>query len=478
MKMVQSRLRHAVALATMLAVLSACGGGGGSSAPTSSGSSAAVSETSASGTITGFGSVIVEGVKYDDSGASVITELDASSPLAMSSSGLRLGQQVELQLNGTSASSITVISEVLGRITSLRSDGFVVAGQTVKVSLDPAAPTVYEGVAGLSGLAVNDVVEVHGSRNAASEIVATRIERKDGLQVASVRVQGTISALNVSARQFAVAGLLVDYSSALRVRPVGVVLADGQRVSVWSDTPVVGNQLNARSVVVKGARAVSDEKLRVAGLVRDFNAATRSFKLDTFDVDATNAAFERGSFADLANGRRVAVRGTFVNGRLVASEVRFRRDLSDATVELTGAITDFVSIASFKVRGVPIDASDTAIVYSNGNSSNLANGVVVEVKGNSADNVVKPVSIEIKSANPGVRPTGGPSIVIDEVKGIAYDVDITAGRFKVNGTTVQWNGATLFQGSASNLVNGARIEVAGVFANGSFVATRIEIERP
>ncbi|MFZ9407191.1 MAG: hypothetical protein ACO26U_08860, partial [Burkholderiaceae bacterium] len=53
----------------VVAVLSACGGGGGPSA-----TGLGVTTQSVSGTITGFGSVYIDGVRYDDSLASVRIE--------------------------------------------------------------------------------------------------------------------------------------------------------------------------------------------------------------------------------------------------------------------------------------------------------------------------------------------------------------------------------------------------------------------
>jgi hypothetical protein len=171
------------------ATLAACGGGGGGGNTTSSTASTTIPTTTptpaaptgaltATGTVTGFGSVIVDGVKYDDSAATVKAEDDASSPRSVALSELKLGMQVEVKADDAGkAATVTISSEVFGRITALRADGFVVAGQTVKVSTDTANPTVFEGVSGLSGLALNDFVEVHGKRDADGAIVASRIER-------------------------------------------------------------------------------------------------------------------------------------------------------------------------------------------------------------------------------------------------------------------------------------------------------------
>jgi hypothetical protein len=109
-------------------------------------------------------------------------------------SALRLGMRVEVKADDDGcASAVTVSSEVIGRIASLSASGFTVAGQEVRMSSDAAAPTVFEGVAGLAGLAVNDFVEVHGARDAAGVALASRVERKEPSAAVATRLVGTVN---------------------------------------------------------------------------------------------------------------------------------------------------------------------------------------------------------------------------------------------------------------------------------------------
>ena len=57
-----------------LLILSACGGGGGDAGSTTPTDSARASAQASTGTVTGFGSVIVDGTEIDDSSATVCTE--------------------------------------------------------------------------------------------------------------------------------------------------------------------------------------------------------------------------------------------------------------------------------------------------------------------------------------------------------------------------------------------------------------------
>src|SRR5690242_7106261 len=82
--------RHLVLqLAAAAALLSGCGGGGDAG---SAMSSPAAQSSFAAGAISGFGSVIVNGVRFDDSKARISDDVGN----AAASSSLRLGMQVEI----------------------------------------------------------------------------------------------------------------------------------------------------------------------------------------------------------------------------------------------------------------------------------------------------------------------------------------------------------------------------------------------
>ncbi len=464
------------AVTVLVASLSlvACGGGTDSSAQNSAGSSATSTKELASGTVTGFGSVYVEGVKYEDASVRVSIEHDSSTPKNGAVSDVKLGMKVALATDARGhANSVVVSSEVIGSISALAADGFVVAGQTVKVSSDPAAPTVFDNVAGLSGLAVNDRVEVHGSRDANNQILATRIERKDPNSAMLIRVVGTIASLDANASSFSVAGLNVNFSAATRVRPLGTVLANGQTVAVWTDTAPAGNTLSAKSITLRGHGAIADDKLRVGGHIRALNFATKTFKLDGFDVDAASASFANGTASDLANGRKIRVQGKFVTGKLLASELRFIRDQGDAMVQLSGAISDFVSVASFKLRGVPVDASAPGVVFADGSAANLADGVAIQLVGQVENNVVKPSRIEFaNSENSGVRTFFG------TVSGYSA----STGAFTMLGVNMKLQDSTTFRqgdgGAASrtDFGNLDRVRVKGSWSTGLLNVSEVVFE--
>jgi hypothetical protein len=175
-------------------LLVACGGSGGSllGGGVGSGGSGV-----AEGSVSGFGSVIVAGVEYDDTNATVWVE-DAQGT-SSNSNEVKLGQRVRIQhSNAGVADTIQLLPQLRGTASGAQdSQGvFRMLGQTVQtVSMSDAQNTATV-MDGLSSVAAGDDIEVHGnwvhdsSRNHAV-LIATRIEK---LSVAAdpVMVSGVV----------------------------------------------------------------------------------------------------------------------------------------------------------------------------------------------------------------------------------------------------------------------------------------------
>jgi hypothetical protein len=85
----------AAAASSASALLVACGGGGDDPAPTTppTGGGTATTSSYTDGVISGFGSVIVGGVRFDDSAASITTE----DGTAVAASAMKLGMTIEIE---------------------------------------------------------------------------------------------------------------------------------------------------------------------------------------------------------------------------------------------------------------------------------------------------------------------------------------------------------------------------------------------
>ena len=196
--------------------MTACGGGGSGIANNSTGAVGAITQTTAvTGTITGFGSVHVNGIHFNTNSAAISRN---GAPALQSD--LRVGQVVKVRgrVNDSTgegvASSVSQDDNVEGPISSIDLVGkkFVVLGQTIIVDTSTSFDDRISP-ASTAGLKLNDQVEVSGMVGATGDITATRIElRKPG--VTQLEVTGKVSNLDSANRKFKINALTVNYSTA------------------------------------------------------------------------------------------------------------------------------------------------------------------------------------------------------------------------------------------------------------------------
>ncbi|MBP6764784.1 MAG: hypothetical protein KA141_07300 [Rubrivivax sp.] len=389
-----------VALATALgatALLAACGGGG--SDPDNS-PVAATATSYSQGAITGFGSVFVGGVRYDDSGAAVSDDDGGTH----NSSALKLGMMVEVDGANVDAAAGTARAlrirfgnEVLGPVGSvdIAASTVVVLGQTVLVTSSTVFDSTLSG--GLSALTAGTVIEVHGILDTVNgRIVATRIEAEAAAP--AYRLRGVVSALDTTAKTFKIGSETISYAG-IDSAAVPTSLADGVVVRVLVQTTQVDGAWVATRLR-SGVRMPDTPRpdAHVEGIITTLNSST-SFVVNGLTVDASNATFPDGT-ASLIVGARVEVHGTVTEGVLVATkvEVQERRDHGRRDLELRGELGNLDSTAkTFALRGVTVWFGGT-VTYRDGTEADLANGKRVEVKGVlSADRTrLEATRIEIK----------------------------------------------------------------------------------
>ena len=467
---------RAALIASALA-LSACGGGG------TAATGAVADATSAgvgSGTVTGFGSIVVDGVHYDDK--KVVLGVDSpvgapDVPASGASVEVKLGHHVELTFTGdesnSAASSVTVSAEVVGTVSALAPD-VVVAGQTVKINIDAAKGpvTFFEGLASAADIKVGDRLEVHGAPTGAGVIQATRIELRPAAD-AWLRVSGTVASLGGSPASFQIGGETVNVDANTKVFPVGASLANGQRVAVWSRTPALANVVTAAYIRIKKTLPGTSTDARVTGAITDCaGVCDASFKVGGLAVGAAAAEFVNGVKADLANGKWVDLRGTvdLATGAITATRVAFRKPAAAVPdVTLKGAITDFVDATHFKVRGVVV-TTDTTTVTAASCTAPLAQGTLVAVGGAVSGLAVKAKTVDCLASTEGLSIEG---------KGPIATIDTAAKTFTIAGplfgkVTLSFGNAEFAKGTtAADLKVGALVELKGSVASGVVTVTRI-----
>lgn len=462
-------LARAIAFAATLGlVLVGCGGGVGS------GGTGMVSGLT-QGTVSGFGSVVVDGDRFDDSAVAAFAETE---PGVFVLTVARLGERVEVESQAGQARRVRVEAAVLGAVEGLLADGFGVLGQAVRVNADATRGPVTQfagGYAGLASVQPGDVVEVHAfvRRTAGGyELQATRVERHDAAPV-FVKVSGLVGGIDASG--FQLGGLRVLTGGAI-VLPAGASLAEGQRVSVLAPAaslavaPGSAPVLRAAQVRVAVLGQPGDE-VALSGVIGRLDASVSRFDLGGTAVDFSAAAIRPAGTA-LSDGLYVLARGTLAaDGTLQAATVRVRDGRSEAEAELKGTLVglDAASLR-FEVRGVAVDARTAEIEGCPGGV--LSEGLFVKVEGR-----LGPTGVIAKS----VHCEDEPDDAVVERKGTAGSVDLAARRFTLTlsgGATlpVSWSDITYFENVDAATLAGQRVEVEGKLVDGVMQARKIELE--
>lgn len=461
------RLCLAGALLGGAAVLSACGGGD-SVAGVGTGGTGAFSV----GAIRGLGSIVVNGVRYDDSVATITDDSGASG----SSEQLQLGVTVEVQgddivtpavgLPTSTARSVTFRSEIKGPISAIDSVAgtLTVLGQSVQVG--PSTVFDLNLPNGLSSLSVGGLVEVYGFVDANGVYQATRLEGEASASVYKIR--GPISDVNTAAKTFRIGLATINYSAI----NLNAALVNGQTVRVElaispnGQGQWVATRLNSATTL--GSAASGKATVELEGLVTQINSA-RSFVVNGVTVDASAVSnFPAG----VAVGVPVEVKGRLDNGVLVARKVEVEDD-EDREFEIKGNIAALDTTAqTFQIRGMLIDYRNAIFDNDNGTASNLSADVRVEIKGqlNASGTVVQATKVEFK----GLDDRGSSGSF--EVKGAVEGLNTSTNTFVVRGITVSYSTARFDDGVAADLSNGDVVEVKGTVVGGVLQATEVDFE--
>ncbi len=366
------KIHLAISLVASVLITAACGGGGGLA-----GGGIGGTGITAFGTITGFGSVFVNGIEFETSG----TAFDVDGDQSALESDLGIGMVVTVTgtlnedgVTGT-ATSIVFDDEIEGPV-SLLSEDTVTQTKTFSV-LDTTviarrgstafANTTYDAVDD------GDVVEISGFADEAGNLVATRLEGKGLLVLGTteVEIKGTVSGCTGDcAGTFSIGSVAVDYDPAgattdlTEMVPAGVV-SGGQFVEV-KGILTAANAIDATRIELEDEGfddTTGDNKVSIEGFVSAFSGID-SFRVAGQRVDATGAVFSPASLeASLANGMEVEVEGPIVSGVLQAVKVEAREgDIEiEAQVQSTTPATGSITLALIPGNLTVIADSQTAL---------------------------------------------------------------------------------------------------------------------
>ena len=357
-----------------LSLLASCGGvdSGGTGA-------AAV----AVGPINGFGSIVVNGVRFDDSTA-VIQDDDGT---ARGRDQLRLGMQTEVDASrfavtagkaSATASLIRIVSDIVGPAGAVDAAAgtLTVLEQTVVVT----SATLFDAglLGGLASVAAETVVEVHGRYDVArGRYTATRIDPRPG--AALYKLRGLVSAVDRTAKTLIVGGQTISYAQLGAAADANVVV--GKFVRAKLQVMPAGGVWIASALEAGALQLPDRDDAQVEGRISAWTSS-RQFSVDGIPVDASGATFS-GNETEAVLGARVEVEGTSSGGVLRARVVKLEGEESESnsSFELHGAIDTLdASAKTFTLRGVTIDYSGS-VQFESGGPADLAVGRRVQVQG-------------------------------------------------------------------------------------------------
>ena len=458
------------------ALVAACGGG------STSGVTAGIDRggiVTATGAISGFGSVHVNGVHFVTTGATIT--LDDSPG---TESDLRVGQIVRIEgrieqdgINGT-ATRVVFDDEVEGPVQSidLANLRLVVLGRTVQVGMqtsfdDRIVPR------SLEGLAVGDRIEVSGRVATTGVVEATRIERKAAQS--SVEVKGTIASLDTNAKSFALSRLTVSYASAQLNGFASGQPANGDRVEAFGT--VNGNGVLVATRVEKdsgGTAGDAEARAEYEGLVTSFVSATDFAVAGQRVTTTASTTYEGGTASSLALDVPVEVEGRFnASGVIVATKVQFRRG---SDTEFSGRV-DSVNAAgnSLVVFGVTIRVNSLTRYEDHSGA---------DVQRFSLANIAIGDYVDVDVYNDGSGPVATKLERDDtqgevQLEGTAQNV--APPNFTVGGVAVTTDGNTEFRDRSGVTINaaaffqaapGRKVKTRGSLVGNVVLATRAELE--
>ena len=369
------------------AALVACGGGSGMSSTIPTGTA----QVMATGTITGFGSIYVNGVRFKTTSATI-----RKNGQVVAQSALKVGEIARIKgsknaSDGTgNADSVDVEENVVGPIATIDTthNTLTVLGQTVTIDAGTSFSSDVQP-ADITGLKVTDFVEVSGMIAADGTITATRIERDTS--AGTLQVLGTVAGVDTAAHTFMINALIVNYSAANLTGFTSGQPANGDLVEVHGPTfDSATTTLTATSVdkqMSDAQEAGGHGDMEREGLITRFGSAT-DFDVADEPVTTTSATvYHNGTAADLALNVKVEVEGSLNSSNvLVADVISFDRN---GGVELQSNVTAVDTTAgTLTVLGVQITVTSTTRFEDKSsaqvemfNLSNVSVGDTVDVRG-------------------------------------------------------------------------------------------------
>jgi hypothetical protein len=464
--------------------LSGCGNSSGSQTAGIDGSGEPVATTS-NGTIDGFGSVIVNGLRYNSDKAHILVNGETAIE-----DNLRVGYQVRIigsiAADGlATADKIEFTPTLVGTIEQidLASNNLVLLGQQVHITNN----TIFDATMSpnnITGLAIGNKILVSGSQAIDGSISATRI---DAISANQIQLLGFVRELDENNSTFKLNQQQVSFAAAQLTNVDNNRLQNGMLVTAMGmlDT---GKRLQATRITKLNTQfSNSIKNADVEGFV------TRFVSMTDFDVAGTRITtnaqtrYENGSATSLMIGAKIEAKGKLDStGKLVAEKIEFEprsnNKLSGTVTSLQIANNIGIVTGQLELDGTRIQTTINTRYEDKGrgnvkrfNLGAIQVGDYLEITGYSTDTGFIATKIE--------REETDEAMFEREFEGLVISIGVNT--FTLFGRTITTDENTEFRDASRTRISantffaqavGKRVEVNVTQSNGIFLATRVELE--
>lgn len=285
------------------------------------------------GTVTGFGSVFVNGVEFDTSGATrtvddVMSVSNGLDDITIMEQGMVVTVTGTVNPDGITgtATSIDFDEVIEGPVGTVPVEDpdmviktFDILGTNVIVNRNT---TVFVDI-DYASIAPGDVIEVSGFFDASGNLVATLVDKEGVLGPGTiVEVHGVVSGFD-GIDTFMLGPVTVIYSGTTVFEKLPATVSNGQFVEA-SGTLSGASTINAARIELENNALTQAGSVSLEGIVTQFNS-TADFLVGNQQVNASAAVFVPVTLATtLDNDSLVEIKGTISGGTLTATVVEDR----------------------------------------------------------------------------------------------------------------------------------------------------------
>jgi len=323
----------------VLLLVSACSSDSGGETGTGA------TDKTVTGPITGFGSIYVNGIKFNTDNANIVFD-DAQTTEDDLAVGMIVTVNGTVNRDQVSGAAIEIVAEtqVKGLVFSntISQSGIgklVVMGRTVMVTADTEFRSKVPGIS-LTDIGTQTVVQVSGYSDNVGNIHATflKVTGNDG-NTGEIKVKGIIAELSLSSRQFKIDQFTVSFDDDTEFSEVEKEdLRNGMFVKVKSEryNAMDSNpHLLAAKIELEGHDDEDGDEVKKTGLVTNVDnmgdGVNGEFELSgqLVRVDA-NTSYEKGGKSNIVLGAILEVEGEVAaGGVIIAEEIEFEKERDD-----------------------------------------------------------------------------------------------------------------------------------------------------